>query len=69
METITVTLSDRKVRLVVNELNKVLDSEKIIGQTFNKQVIKALILDNLTRNTTISLMEELNNLPISEWGD
>ena len=68
-ETIKVQLSERKIKMVVKELNKVLDDNNIYGQEWNKQVIEALILDNLTRNKTIELLKELEQKPISEWND
>lgn len=64
-----VQLSDRKVMQVVKDLNKVLDDNQVIGQEWNKQVIKELIKQNLFRKTTIELIEELNKMPISEWND
>ena len=64
-----VKLADRKIKLVVKDLNKVLDSHKVFGQEWNKQVIKELILQNLTLNTTTQLMKELDELPISDWND
>lgn len=64
-----VQLSDRKVMQVVKELNKVLDDNQVIGQEWNKQVIKELIKQNLFRKTTIELIDELNKMPISEWND
>ena len=66
---IVVKLADRKVKQVVNELNQVLDKNYIYGQEWNKQTIKELILQNLTKNTTLELMEELEKTPISEWND
>ena len=69
MEEHVMRLADRKIRLVVNRLNKVLDEERIYGQEFNKEIIKALILDNLTKKKTCELIDELNNTPISDWND
>lgn len=42
-----IKLSDRKIDFVVNRLNKVLEEERILGATWNKQVLKAFILDNM----------------------
>lgn len=64
-----VGLAPRKVKLTVSRLNQVLDDERIYGQEWNKQVIKELILENLTKDTTIDLIKELEELPISEWND
>ena len=69
MTTTKVKMSDRHIALVVNEINKVLDEYVVFGQEWNKNVIKYLILSNLTKKTTLKLMEELNKLPISEWND
>lgn len=66
---VKVGLNPRKVKLTVSRLNQVLDEERIYGQEWNKQVIKELILENLTKNTTIDLIKELEELPISEWND
>jgi hypothetical protein len=68
-ERIEVRLAPQKVSVVVNKLNKVLDEERVFGQELNKQVIKELIVSNLTRNTTIKLIEELEQMPISDWND
>lgn len=64
-----ITLAERKIKLVLARLNNVLNEERIYGQEFNKQIIKALIIDNLTKNTTLDLMKELEEMPISQWND
>ena len=64
-----VKLSERKVMLVLKQLNKVLDDNGIFGQEWNKEVIKALIIDNLTLNKTTELIKELEDMPISDWND
>ena len=64
-----VKLSERKVMLVLKQLNKVLDDNGIFGQEWNKEVIKALIIDNLTLNKTTELIKELEEMPISDWND
>ena len=68
-ERVKIKLAPRKVKLCVQDINKVLDEHRIYGQEWNKQVIKELILDNLTKDTTIELMKELEETPISEWND
>lgn len=68
-ETVKVKLSSNYIKLVVKQLNQVLDNNRIYGQEWNKQVIKELILDNLTKDTSIELIEELNKTSISEWND
>lgn len=64
-----VKLADRKIKMVVKDLNKVLDQHQIFGAEFNMEVIKALILDNLTVNQTTELMKRIDETPISEWRD
>lgn len=64
-----VRLAERMIKIVVKQLNDVLDENNILGQEFNKQVIKELILQNLTRNTTIELMKEIEETPICEFND
>lgn len=64
-----VKLAARKIELVVKELNSVLDKYNIFGQEWNKEVLKELILQNLTKDTTTKLMEELDKTPISDWND
>ena len=64
-----VKLDERKVKMCVTDLNKVLDEHKIFGKTFNKQVIKQLILENLSKKATIELIKELEETPISDWND
>ena len=66
---IVVKLADRKIEQVKQQINQVLDNNYIYGQEWNKEIIKAVILDNLTKDTTIKLIEELNQLPISSWND
>ena len=66
---VKIKLADRQVKLVVQDLNRVLDEHRVYGQEWNKQVIKELILQNLTRDTSIKLIDELSKLPISDWND
>lgn len=68
-ERVKIKLAERKVKLIVKELNKVLDNNYVYGQEWNKQVIKELILDNLTKDTAIELIDELEKTTISEWND
>ena len=66
---VKVGLNPRKVKLTVSRLNQVLDDERIYGQEWNKKVIKELILENLTKDTTCDLIKELEELPISDFND
>lgn len=68
-KTVKVKLNPRYIKLCIKDLNEVLDEHRIFGQEWNKQVIKELILDNLTKDTAIQLIDELNNTSISEWND
>lgn len=58
-----IKLSERKIDFVVNQLNKVLDEEGIIGAEWNRQVLKAFIIDNIysTENLT-KLIDELKQV-------
>ena len=64
-----VKLADREVKLVVQEINKVLDEHKIIGAEFNKEILLELIKDNLSRTQTLDLIKRIEETPISEWND
>ena len=64
-----VTLSDRYKKLVIKDLNKVLDDYKIIGKEWCIEIIIALIQDNLFKKETIELIERLEQLPISDWNE
>lgn len=64
-----VKLSNMKIQATVQKLNKILDEENILSQEWNKDIIKELILQNLTKNTSLTLIKELEELPISCWND
>ena len=64
-----VTLSDRYKKLVIKDLNKVLDDYKIIGKEWCIEIIIALIQDNLFKKETIELIERLEQSPISDWNE
>lgn len=66
---VKVRLSERYVKLVVKNLNDVLDEYRVFGQEWNRQVIKELILQNLTKDEALKLIKELENTKISEWND
>lgn len=64
-----VTLSDRYKKLVIKDLNKVLDDYKIIGKEWCIEIIIALIQDNLFRKETIELIKRIEESPISDWNE
>lgn len=64
-----VKLADRKIKLVIKDLNKVLDEHNIIGAEFNKEILLELIKDNLSRTQTLDLIKRIEETPISEWND
>lgn len=64
-----VKLADRKIKLVIKDLSKVLDEHKIIGAEFNKEILLELIKDNLSRTQTLDLIKRIEETPISEWND
>ena len=66
---IKIVLSDRKIKMVVKDINKVLDEHRIYGPEWNIEVLKELIIDNLSRNNAIELIKRLEETKISEWND
>ena len=66
---VKVRLSPNYRRCVVKELNRVLDEFRIYGPEWNKEIIIDLIVDNLSRNETIDLIDRIEKKPISEWND
>lgn len=64
-----VTLSDRYKKLVIKDLNKVLDDYKIIGKEWCMEIIIAFIQDNLFRKETTELIERIEQSPISDWNE
>lgn len=64
-----VKLAPRKIKMVVQDLNQVLDSHMIYGAEFNKEVILALIQDNLSRTQTADLIKRIEEAPMSDWND
>lgn len=62
-----VKLDKRKINIIINELNKVLDDNKILSKEWTKEIIIAFIISNLTKNDTIDLIERIENISISEW--
>ena len=64
-----IELSERKLKMVVQDLNKVLDEHKIFGSEFNKEVLQLLIMENLSRKETLDLIKRLEAEPISNWND
>lgn len=67
--TFIIKLSPRKIKITTQHLNEVLDEERIFGQEHSKEIIKELIVQNLTRKTSMQLFEELSSMPINEWQD
>lgn len=68
-ERVKVKLSPRYRKLVIQEINKVLDNYRIYGEEWNIEILIDLIKDNLSRNATIELIKRLESIPISEWND
>ena len=64
-----VTLSDRYKKLVIQDLNKVLDEYKIFGKEWVIEILIDLITDNLYKKDTIELINRLEQLPISDWNE
>jgi len=64
-----VKLAPRKIKMVVQDLNQVLDSHTIYGAEFNKEVILALIQSNLSRTQTADLIKRIEEAPMSDWND
>ena len=64
-----INLSPRKIKITVQHLNEVLDEERIFGQAHAKEVIKELIVQSLTKDTSMQLFNELASMPFSEWQD
>lgn len=64
-----VRLSQRYVEKVVSQLNEILDKNYIYGKEYNKQILKQLIIENLTKNGVCELIEELEKTPIADFRD
>ena len=64
-----VKLSQRYVEKVVAQLNEILDKNYIYGKEYNKQVIKQLIIENLSKNAACELIEEIEQTSIAEFRD
>ena len=64
-----VTLSDRYKKLVIKDLNKVLDDYKISGKEWCIEIIIAFIQDNLFRKETTELIKRIEESPISDWNE
>lgn len=58
-----VKLSERKIAIVVQQLNKVLDDERINGATWNRQVLVKFIAENIYNVDNLAkLIEELKEM-------
>lgn len=64
-----VRLSPQYRKLVIREINKVLDDYRIYGEEWNIEIFIDLIKDNLSRNAAIELIKRLEQTFISEWND
>ena len=64
-----VKLSERKVDLVVNQLNEILDNNEIFGKEFTIQILIKFIQQNLYRKHTLELIKRLEESPISDWNE
>ena len=58
-----IVLSERKIAIVVQQLNKVLDEERIYGTTWNRQVLIKFIVENICNVENLEkLIEELKEV-------
>lgn len=58
-----IVLSERKIEIVVQQLNKVLDEERIFGATWNRQVLIKFIVENIYNVENLEkLIEELKEV-------
>ena len=64
-----VKLSPRYRKMVIQELNKVLDDFKIYGKEWTIEILIDLIHDNLFLQDSIDLIERLEQSPISDWNE
>lgn len=64
-----IKLSPRYRKLVIQELNKVLDDYKIYGKEWTIEILIELIQDNLYLKDSIELIERLEQSPISDWNE
>ena len=64
-----IKLSPRYRKLVIQELNKVLDDYKIYGKEWTIEILIDLIKDNLFLKESIELIERLEQSPISDWNE
>lgn len=66
---IKVKLGEQKKKLIVAELNNVMDDHLNVTSSKNWtiDIIEEFIIQNLSKNDTIELIDRLNQLPISRW--
>ena len=58
-----IVLSERKIAIVVQQLNKVLDEERIYGATWNRQVLIKFIVENIYNVENLEkLIEDLKEV-------
>jgi hypothetical protein len=66
---IKVKLGEQKKKLIVAELNNVMDDHLNVtsSKDWTMDIIEEFIIQNLSKNDTIELIDRLNELPISRW--
>ena len=66
---IKVKLGEQKKKLIVAELNNVMDDHLNVtsSKDWTMDIIEEFIIQNLSKNDTIELIDRLNQLPISRW--
>lgn len=68
-ESTKIKLSPRYRKLVIQELNKVLDEYKIYGKEWTIEILIEFIQDNLYLKDSIELIERLEKSTISDWNE
>lgn len=63
---IYVKLNSKRVALIVDKINKVLDDENIFSEIWTNQVFKALLLSNYTKEGIKQLCEDIENTVVIE---
>ena len=66
---IKVKLGEQKKNLIVTELNNIMDDHLNVtsSKSWTIDIIEEFIIQNLSKNDTIELIDRLNKLPISRW--
>lgn len=68
-ESTKIKLSPRYRKLVIQELNKVLDEYKIYGKEWTIEILIEFIQNNLYLKDSIELIERLEKSTISDWNE